>query len=71
MLGLGQIAEMEGDVATATEMYTKVLAKDPQNSNAIFGMQRTRHRVERPARSASRPPPRTGRVPQHRSEPLI
>jgi len=40
MLGLGQIAEMEGDVATATEMYTKVLAKDPQNSNAIFGMQR-------------------------------
>jgi len=40
MLGLGQIAEMEGDVATATEMYTKVLAKDPSNSNAIFGMQR-------------------------------
>ena len=40
LLGLGQIAEMEGDVATATEMYQKVLAKDPQNSNAIFGMQR-------------------------------
>jgi tetratricopeptide (TPR) repeat protein len=40
MLGLGQIAEIEGDVATATEMYTKVLATDPKNSNAIFGMQR-------------------------------
>jgi tetratricopeptide (TPR) repeat protein len=40
MLGLGQIAEMEGDVATATEMYQKVLDKDPSNSNAIFGMQR-------------------------------
>jgi tetratricopeptide (TPR) repeat protein len=40
LLGLGQIAEMEGDVAAATEMYQEVLARDPQNSNAIFGMQR-------------------------------
>ncbi len=40
LLGLGQIAESQGDVATAKEMYQKVLAKDPQNANAIFGMQR-------------------------------
>ncbi len=40
LLGLGQIAEEQGDVAAATEAYQEVLAKDPQNSNAIFGMQR-------------------------------
>ncbi len=40
LLGLGQIAESQGDIAAATDAYTKVLAKDPQNSNAIFGMQR-------------------------------
>lgn len=40
LLGLGQIAEQQGDVAAATDAYTRILAKDPQNSNAIFGMQR-------------------------------
>jgi tetratricopeptide (TPR) repeat protein len=40
LLGLGQIAESQGDAATAKDMYQKVLAKDPQNTNAIFGMQR-------------------------------
>lgn len=40
LLGLGQIAESTGDAATAKEMYQKVLDADPQNSNAIFGMQR-------------------------------
>ncbi len=40
LLGLGQIAEQQGDVAAATDAYTQVLAKDPQNANAIFGLQR-------------------------------
>jgi hypothetical protein len=34
------IAESQGDVATASAMYQKVLAKDPQNFGAIAGMQR-------------------------------
>jgi tetratricopeptide (TPR) repeat protein len=39
-LGLGMIAEQAGDKATATAMYEKVLAMDPQNANATFGLQR-------------------------------
>jgi len=40
LLGLGQIAEQTGDAEAAKDAYTRVLAKDPQNANAIFGMQR-------------------------------
>jgi len=39
-LGLAMIAESQGDVATATADYMKVLAADPQNFAAIAGMQR-------------------------------
>lgn len=40
MLGLGLIAEDQGDVAGATEMYTKVVAHEPRNFIAISGLNR-------------------------------
>jgi tetratricopeptide (TPR) repeat protein len=40
LLGLGLIAEDEGDVATATTMYSRVLESDPQNFGAITGLNR-------------------------------
>ena len=40
MLGLGLIAEDEGDTTTAAAMYAKVLAGDPQNFSAITGLNR-------------------------------
>ena len=39
-LGLGMVAESQGDVATATSLYQKALATDPRNFNAIAGLQR-------------------------------
>jgi tetratricopeptide (TPR) repeat protein len=39
-LGLALIAESQGDIATATAMYEKVLEKDPSNFNATAGLQR-------------------------------
>ena len=38
MLGLGLIAQMEHDNATATEWYRKVLAKDPKNAAALTNL---------------------------------
>lgn len=40
MLGLGLIAEDEGDSTTATAMYAKVLTSDPKNFSAISGLNR-------------------------------
>lgn len=40
LIGLGLIAEDEGDTATATTMYSKALATDPQNFGAITGLSR-------------------------------
>jgi tetratricopeptide (TPR) repeat protein len=39
-LGLGLIAEEQGDGSTATAMYSKVLKSDPQNFGAIAGLNR-------------------------------
>ena len=52
-LGLAMIAEQQGDAATATSMYEKVLAKDPQNTNAVFGMQRLAAASAHPATSSA------------------
>jgi Flp pilus assembly protein TadD len=38
MLGLALIAAAEGDIDTATTLYTKVLEKDPENFSAITGL---------------------------------
>jgi tetratricopeptide (TPR) repeat protein len=40
MLGLGLLAEDEGDIATAVAMFSEVLAADPQNFGAITGLNR-------------------------------
>lgn len=40
LLGIGLIAEDQGDATTATAAYTKVLTTDPQNFAAIGGLNR-------------------------------
>ncbi len=55
LLGLGLIAEDKADTATATAMYSKVLATDPQNFGAITGLNRLGATLN-PAEAASPAP---------------